>query len=78
MNKNIITIIILAVLLVVSIAYIAYNQTYERAYQRGLNDGQALIIQNIQQTGNIPVVTNQNNQTQVTWIPIQQICGGGG
>ena len=55
--------------------YIIYNITYQSAYQRGLNDGQTLIINQVNQ-GQIPIITNQTNQTQISWIPIQQICGG--
>jgi len=83
MNKKIIIGLIIigfAVLIIVIlclVGYIFYERISQRAYQQGINDGQVLIIQQIQQ-GKIPIVTNQNNQTQVSWINIEQICGSGG
>lgn len=78
MNKRIIIGFgILIIIILCLVGYIIYERISQRAYQQGITDGQILIIQQIQQ-GKIPIVTNQNNQTQISWIPIQQICGGGG
>jgi len=75
MDKKTTALIICGIVIVCLVGYISYNYIYSKVYQQGFSDGQSIIIQNIQQTGNIPIINQQGNETKINWIPLNQLCG---
>lgn len=78
-------VILLLTLISVIILYEIENSKEERekdiqnktliSYNEGFNQGQLFIIQEINTNGNIPVLTEESNQTRLDWITIERICG---
>lgn len=71
MNNQTKIIIVLALCLVLVFGYVAYKEISDYYLTQGYSLGQNDLIIKINNDGLIPVIDNQN----VTWIPIQQLCG---
>lgn len=69
--------LICIIIIIMLAGYIFYGIVYDKVYERAFNDGQVAIILQIQQ-GEIPVLTQQNNQTVLNWYDINNICGDRG
>lgn len=78
MDKKDIALIILGLLLAGTVGYHFYNIIKTQAYGVGLMEGQmeatSQLIQRINTYGQIPVIYNNS----VQYVPIQNICQGGG
>jgi len=74
-RRLILIIILLAIALIVAVGYISYGVIRENYYALGFQDGQALIINRIQ-NNQIPIVyqDRESNKTEIRWITLGQAC----
>ncbi len=79
-NKWKLIAIISIILLILISLYFLYNYIFTLGFNQGFQQGATQqynsLIFKINNEGVIPVLTNQNNETQVDWINIREVCGG--
>jgi len=65
---------IICILILISIGlFVGYTYTTNAEYSKGVNDGQISIIKRVNQ-GEFPYVSQENNQTELIWITLNQVC----
>ena len=75
MDRKTILIILLSILLVLTLFYfLILPEITEPIYQNGVINGQLSIINQIQSTGNIPIISQVEDNQTIQWININQIC----
>jgi len=68
------TIIILIILLAIAGAYILFNKYQDMkqtTFIQGYNQGQLDLTIKINQNKQIPVITQEGNQTKINWVSLQ-------
>jgi len=71
--KALFWIVISVIILLLTINII--NKMISNAYNQGVQDGQLNLINQIQQTGNIPYFTNETGNLTIKTISIRELCG---
>ncbi|MEK6935963.1 MAG: hypothetical protein AABW67_04180 [Nanoarchaeota archaeon] len=74
MNRLKLYSIIVTIILLIGLSYLGYVYISNKGYVKGYNEGQEVLIKNMQSTGNIPLIENGTIKTYT----IQQICNGVG
>ena len=77
-NRNMI-IVFLIIMLIISVGYMAKNYYLNQQifnYNKGFQDGVISIINTIRSESSIPFLFTSNNQTQINWMPIENVCKG--
>ena len=75
MDRKTILIVLLSILLVLTLFYfLILPEITEPIYQNGVINGQLSIINQIQSTGNIPIISQVEDNQTIQWININQIC----
>lgn len=82
MNSNIKSIIIgiMALIILIGGCYFLGQQVKimkQEIQYESYQYGQLSIISQINQDGKVPVIVGQGNETNIQWVSLEQLCGGG-